>query len=85
MGTDVREVLVLSGSAGVLDLRVDDSPHEIDVFWPQATRLGQTEPNKRTQEHSKPDALRKQVIELPDLFGGRHVHPLLSQVRGCSP
>ena len=41
---------------------MDHSPYEIDVFWPQAARLSQAQADKRTQEHSKPDALRKQVI-----------------------
>jgi hypothetical protein len=66
-------------------MRMDHSAHEIDVFWPHAARLGQAQADKRAQEHSKPDALGEQVIKLPYLFGGCHVHPLLSQMRGCAP
>jgi hypothetical protein len=33
-------------------MRMDHSAHEIDVFWPQAARLGQAQADKRAQEHT---------------------------------
>ena len=66
-------------------MRMDDATQEIDVFWPQAARLRQAQPDERAEQHGKPDTIRKQIIEFLHLFGGCHVNPLLTQLRRCPP
>jgi hypothetical protein len=46
----------------VLDMRVNDGTHEINVFRPQPARLAQPQPDQRAEQHREPDALREQVI-----------------------
>ena len=56
-------------------MRMDDATQEIDVFWPQAARFGQTQPDERAEQHGELDTVRKQIVEFPHLFGGCHVNP----------
>ncbi len=69
----------------ILNMRMNDAAQEIDVFRPQAARLGQAQPDERAEQHGEPDTVRKQVVEFPDLFSGCHIDPLLTQLRRCPP
>ena len=60
---------------------MDDTAHEVNVPRPEPARLCQTQADKGAEQYGRPDALGKQVVKLPDLLGGCHVHPLLRQVR----
>ena len=73
--------LGLKPLGGILNLRVDDRVKEVDVLDAQPTCLGQAEPGERAKQHGQTQAVGKQLVKLPGLFGSGDIDPLLPQAR----
>ena len=54
---------------------------EVDVLDAQPTCLGQAEPGERAKQHGQTQAVGKQLVKLPGLFGSGDIDPLLPQAR----